>query len=287
MTRPRFIGIGAQKCATTWLAEAIRNHPGLFMAEVKEQDFWSNEYHRGFSYYEDAFSTADGQPSGEISPSYLTSHEAPQRIAERISDCQLILAMRDPVDRAFSNHLHQLRKGEFKLSDTSFEAGLADNPMYLEQSRYGRHLARWRTFFPQEQFFVCFQEHIHENAVAEAVRLYRFLGVDADWRGEALTERTHENVGYKNMRLRDGLRLLARTARQFGLGKVAKAAKSAPLIGTLYQANRQDFRGMIPKPSAELRLALARQLEPDMRQLCDLLGVDDLPWASWRVLQNG
>ena len=87
MTLPSFVGIGAQKCATTWLAEAIRSHPDLFMAEVKEQDFWSNHYHMGFSWYEAAYEAAQGRAAGEISPSYLVSHEAPLRLAAKLPDC--------------------------------------------------------------------------------------------------------------------------------------------------------------------------------------------------------
>ena len=287
MTLPSFVGIGAQKCATTWLAEVIRNHPGLFMAADKEQDFWSNHYHMGYSWYEAAFDGAGSLPAGEISPSYLVNYEAPARLAAKVPDCKLILALRDPIDRAFSNHLHQLRKGDYKRSDISFEAGLADNPMYLEQSRYGRHLARWRDYFAPEQFFVAFQEDITRDPLAEASRLYRFLGVDPDWRGDILNERTHENVGYKNQALRDGLRRMARAAESVGLGKLAKAAKTAPVIGALYQSNRQDFRAMLPKPGLDERRALALDLEADMRQLCRLLNRPELPWPSWHALADG
>ena len=284
MSSPSFVGIGAQKCATTWLAEVIGAHPELFMAADKELDFWSNHFHMGYSWYEDAFADAGSCRAGEISPSYLVSYEAPARLAARLPDCRIILALRDPIDRAFSNHLHQLRKGDYKLADTSFEAGLVDNPMYLEQSRYARHLKHWQEYFPAEQFFITFQEEMALSPEDEAARLYRFLGVDPDWRGDILRERTHENVGHKNLALRDGLRWLGRQSRRAGLGKLVSYAKTAPVIGRVYQSNRKDFRLMVERPGDELRIQLARELAGDMQDLAGLLGRDELPWPSWQMI---
>lgn len=287
MTLPAFIGIGAQKCATTWLAQVIAHHPQLFMAEGKEIDFWSAHFHMGYSWYEAAFDDARDRRAGEISPSYLVDHEAPERLFAKLPKCQIILALRDPVDRAFSNHLHQLRKGHYRGGDQSFEAGLADNPMLIEQSRYGRHLKRWLEFFPLEQFHVIYQENIASNAAGEASLLYQFLNADAAWQNAVLGERTHENVGHRSAALRDGLRLFGRAARRMGLGGMANLAKRSPGLGTIYQANRQDFRLIIDRPARGLRLELAKSLAQDMAELAGLLGEDELPWTSWQMLKNG
>jgi hypothetical protein len=37
---PNFIGIGAPKAGTTWLAKCLGEHPDVFMAAVKETEFW-------------------------------------------------------------------------------------------------------------------------------------------------------------------------------------------------------------------------------------------------------
>ena len=38
MILPNFIGIGAPKSGTTWLAKCLGEHPDVFMAPVKETD---------------------------------------------------------------------------------------------------------------------------------------------------------------------------------------------------------------------------------------------------------
>lgn len=45
--RPDFIGIGAQKCATTWLALCLRQHPQIFMASPKELKYFNENFARG------------------------------------------------------------------------------------------------------------------------------------------------------------------------------------------------------------------------------------------------
>jgi hypothetical protein len=40
---PTFLGIGAPKCGTTWLAECLREHPQVFVPEVKEVVYFSSD----------------------------------------------------------------------------------------------------------------------------------------------------------------------------------------------------------------------------------------------------
>lgn len=283
---PTFLGIGAQKCATTWIAHALKGHPDVYVVPAKEIDFWSHHYHMGFSWYLDQFREADALQFGEVSPSYLVSAEAPARLARHAPHTKLILALRDPVDRAFSNHLHQLRKGDYKGEDPCFEAGLADNPMYVEQSCYGRHLARWRDFFPGEQILVLFQEEIDRDKRGQAERIYAFLGVRIDWFDAHIMERQHESVGYRHAGLAQTLRFLGRSGRQVGLTPMVKQAKRMPGLGTLYQQNRRDLREEIPRPDGPLRSRLAAGFADDMKLLSELLGRPHLPWPSWEYVKG-
>ena len=37
-----FIGLGFQKCATTWLSMRLRRHPDLYLPIINELLFWNN-----------------------------------------------------------------------------------------------------------------------------------------------------------------------------------------------------------------------------------------------------
>ncbi|MEM7289858.1 MAG: hypothetical protein AAF412_05735, partial [Pseudomonadota bacterium] len=122
--------------------------------------------------------------------------------------------------------------------------------------------------------------------VGEAIRLYRFLGVDPDFQSDGVQEKQHENVTYRNAALGRGLRMVSRQARQAGMGNVIRTLKNAPGIGALYQANRRDLRLEIAKPSEETRQRLSAELSDDMVLLCKFLGRDQLPWPSWDRAQS-
>jgi Sulfotransferase domain len=281
---PSFIGIGAQKCATTWIHANLAPHPDLFVPTSKELDFFSYHYLRGFAWYRHHFAAAAGKVSGEISPSYLVSPEAAERVHAYDPRTRILVALRDPIERAFSNHVHEVRKGLYPLADISFETGLAENPMYLDQSRYGRHLERWFALFDRRQILVVFQEEIAAAPERHLQSIYRFLGVNDQWLPPGFGERNHENVGYRNAALRDALRFVGRTGRRLGLHDLVASAKRAPLVGSLYRMNRRDFRREIGPMREDTRLRLIDGFADDMRRLARLLRRDELPWPSWRAI---
>ena len=99
-----FIGLGAQKCASTWLHDVLVDHPELSVpTELKEVDYFSYHHDRGPEWYEQRFdASAQDNLCGEISPSYLHSPDVVARVAEYNPDMRIILIVRDPIARAIS-----------------------------------------------------------------------------------------------------------------------------------------------------------------------------------------
>ncbi len=54
--KPNFIGIGAQKCASSWLYDILADHPEAAVSATKELDFFSYHYERSHAWYERQFS---------------------------------------------------------------------------------------------------------------------------------------------------------------------------------------------------------------------------------------
>ena len=174
--KPTFIGLGGQKCASSWLYTVFNDHPDAFVSTPKELNYFSAVYDRGHQWYESHFTAGAGRAAvGEISPSYLPDRDAPARAHAYNPDFRILVALRDPVERAYSNHLHNIRLGYYQGADLSFEAGLANNPMYVEQSRYAKHLRAWLEHFPPEQMLIVLQEEIAADPQAQARRVYEFL----------------------------------------------------------------------------------------------------------------
>ena len=122
-TKINFLVIGAQKCASTWIYDILRDHRQVLLSERKELDFFSYHYERGFQWYERQFGPPNGWLAvGEISPSYFHEPAVPARLGEYLPEAKIIVSLRDPVERALSHHRHAVRVGDVVGDDLSFEA---------------------------------------------------------------------------------------------------------------------------------------------------------------------
>lgn len=281
--KPNFIGLGGQKCASTWLYKVVSDHPQVFVSSPKELDFFSCFYDRGAQWYENFFSDAGvGKKAvGEISPSYLPDADAPDRVKQYRSDMKIILCLRDPIGRLISNHSHDVRLQHFTGDDLSIESGIRNNPMYVEQSLFGKHLARWMAVFPRDQFLFLLQEEIRLNPEAEARRIYEFLGVDLGFSSEFNRMKANESYIPVSRRKEVTLRKMGKAMDAIGLRYLADGIRSSDLYQRLKSRNRLKVEEVIPPMKSETRQQLVQLFRDDMQELAKLLERDSLPWATW------
>ncbi len=103
---PTFLGIGTQRGATTWLANCLREHPDVFVPELKEASFFDIHYRYGWHFYEGFFGGAQNVKAvGEITPDYLYCLKCPERIARHLPDVKLFAILRNPIERAYSAYI--------------------------------------------------------------------------------------------------------------------------------------------------------------------------------------
>ena len=99
--KPTVIGIGVQKCATSWMHSVLGAHPQIGVSDPKEVDFFSYYFDRGYSWYERHFDHLQKlEARCDTSPSYFYDPRAAVRALEYRSDLKVIALLRDPVDRA-------------------------------------------------------------------------------------------------------------------------------------------------------------------------------------------
>ena len=280
--RATFIGIGAQKCATTWLHGVLAQSADVRMTDEKEVDFFSYYFDRGYEWYSRGLADPSGGETrrhrGEISPSYLIHPDAPGRAAAYNPGMHVFLLLRDPVERAFSNHLHEVRKGHVTGANTKFEAGMANNPLYLDQSLYARHLDRWLDHFPSERIHVLFQEEIRDDREGAARQVTDWLGVAP--LNNFVDRRANESVRYRNPAIGRTLWRLGKAARDRGLGRPVEALKKLPGIRHLREANRQGVRDEVAPIEPETEARMIERFVPDVERLRRQLG-RDVPWPRF------
>lgn len=112
---PLFIVAGTQKSGTTALAAYLSLHPNITMSKKKELHFFdkNNNYQQGMVHYlEEFIHTENTMMYGEATPFYLASRQACARIAKHLPDAKLIILLREPVQRAYSEYQMKKRRVE-------------------------------------------------------------------------------------------------------------------------------------------------------------------------------
>ncbi|MEO1474580.1 MAG: sulfotransferase [Pseudomonadota bacterium] len=279
--KPDFIGIGAQKCATSWLHEILHDHSDIFMSDPKEIDFFSYYFDKGYEWYERHFAEAGTSAAkGETSPSYFYNPAVPERVAAYNPDTKLILALRDPVERAFSNHLHEYRAGNISPGK-SFLEGIENNPCYIEQSRYAKHLEAWRAWFSPEQMHIVIFEEIRQNPQAIVHGVYDFLGVEAYVSDALMSRKSNSSIGYKSKALQNVIQFGGHAIRRAGFTASLERVKANPAVSRVLSLNKVDMRSEVPVMTAEDRAHCTELLRDDVNRLCAMLEVDSLPWPNF------
>ena len=138
---PGFLLVGAQRCGTTSLSRTLDEHPAVFSAVLHEEvHFFDVSYRRGMSWYRSHFpllavARRSGRAVGvtpvsfESSPYYMFHPLAAERIARDLPGVRLLVLLRDPVERAYSGHAHEVAHG---FESEPFEAALELEPARLD-----------------------------------------------------------------------------------------------------------------------------------------------------------
>ena len=199
---PNFLIAGAAKCGTTSLYHYLKQHPDVFMSEVKEPNFLyrgigcthvdssfpQSERSSTFSFdsYCRHFEKGDGHKAvGEASTTTVFYYDrAIPAIRRYLGDPRILIILRDPVQRAYSNYNYLLRDMRETLP---FEEALRVEEMRTKQGyglmwRYkavGLYAGQVRAF--QDNFSrvkVLLYDDLKRNPALQIDQIYRFLEVD-------------------------------------------------------------------------------------------------------------
>jgi len=199
--KPNFIGIGGQKCATTWMSECLRRHPQIFMSSPKELHFFSNNWEKGVNWYFNYFKNAGKyRVRGEFSTSYLYDSMAPERIKKILGNIKLIAIIRNPVQRFISLYKHYLREKKYftknfkKLTIKNFNKAIELHPDLLTKGKYYIHLTRYQNIFGKENIKIILKEEIDKNPRKIIRETYKFLNVDPNFLPDIINRKVSPGI---------------------------------------------------------------------------------------------
>ena len=188
-----FIVVGTQKAGTTSLDHYFRLHPDILMPTKKELHFFDDDenYQKGENKYHHFFSydtTACKKIKGECTPIYMYWHNVMSRIYRYNPKIKLIIALRNPMLRAWSHWSMEYTRGDEKadfgkalqLENQRLEQSLHRQHRiysYVDRGYYARQLKHILQLFPKEQLFIFKSEELKKQPEKILDQLFVFLGV--------------------------------------------------------------------------------------------------------------
>ena len=259
-----FFMVGCQRSGTTWTDAALRDHPAVFLPESKQSYFFDCNYDKGLDWFMERFEgTRSTQTAvGEIATGYCLQDAVP-RMAKHFPHVQLLMVMRNPIDRAYSNY--QTRKTE--CGWTSFEQALEVEPEFLERGMYIDQVEVLLKYYEREKILFLLYDELNEDDRGYLKSILDFLDVDSSRESSLFGQR-------KNAALFPRLRKWLRT---FGLNYFIKLI-SRTSVGDWIRRNRKNKGKAYQPMNPETKEKLIEYFRPYNDRLSALLQCDLSHW---------
>jgi hypothetical protein len=281
MVLPNFIVIGAQRSGTTLLDKVLRAHDEVYLPpHRKEIHYFDWHFTRGSDWYKSFFPSDDGASKyraiGEVTPDYIFEPEVPERIAEVLPDCRLVVMLRNPVRRAFSGYLHHVRSFNDRRS---FEQFIAEQHDAIERGFYARQIKRYLNLFPGHNIHIMLSEEVFQRPQSELDRLAKFLGLTHSWNdsSELVRERVYRGEVPRFRSAFYYARRFGELLSSWGLDRIVDRAKRMG-VPSLFGQRRE----LLAMP-ASIQESLQQLYDPHIRELEALLGRS---LDGWRTLRR-
>jgi len=283
---PNLFLVGAAKAGTTSLYRELARHPAIYMSPMKEPHFFSQiEPAPGLKAFfphvtdEDEYlalfagATAE-EVLGEASTSYLWDRQAAERIKRVIPEARILIMLRDPVDRAYSQYWNDVREGIERRSfldalleeQRSAPGGWGVSALHIDCGRYADQVQRYLDHFGARVHVLFFEDFVRHEASTIA-DVHSFLGVRSPTTGAA--PRQMNPASLPRNRLSAAL-LASGRVRRVVRATVPRPLRTRLRVGLLKQAT--------PPPMDPAARALLTEIyRPEVGRLAELLG-RSLPW---------
>jgi len=198
---PDFLIVGAAKSGTTSLIAGLKRHPDIYTPGI-ELNYFSQFFKNGSEWYSSQFIHPE-KVQGEKSTSYLYETNCHQRIFDHNTCMKLIVLLREPVKRAFSNwtmrhnqsrllkqaHLFNGRNKpgienigfshlfNFYMSCQSPTIRHQEPLDIFERGIYIEQIESLRSIFPNEQLLILISERYFHNPAETLRKVSRFLNI--------------------------------------------------------------------------------------------------------------
>lgn len=193
--KPNYLCIGVQKGGTSSLIKYLNLHPEIYMKKG-ESHFFNLPLSNGkltnkdIIKYEESFKTIK-KIIGEKTPAYCYLRYAMDRIYDYDKNMKLIIILREPISRAFSQYNHYNNRIGKTLNDVSEEQIIntfkkqeniklnevrSNGAYYVIRGFYDEILEYILLKFSRNNIYIGISEEIKKNKFKYYNEIYEFLG---------------------------------------------------------------------------------------------------------------
>lgn len=266
---PNFIGLGAARSGSTWIARNLAQHPDVFVPRKKEVHFFDAHYEQGLGWYEEEFAAQTGQLRvGEITPQYFHNEEVAPRLGRDLPQAKLFVSLRNPVDRAYSHYWRLVAAGTFGEQDPpSFEEALAQIPEITAVGFYAGHLKRYYEHFEPKQVLVMLYDDLQESPAEFLAQLLGFLDLEVQLDSALVERKVNAAASLKDL------------ARSKWAWRSARLLGRLGFHGATAEIEKRN-RSEIPEMNLETRQRLIDLYAASNEELARLIGKDLTAWSA-------
>ncbi len=209
---PNFFFIGGMRCGSTSINQMLEQHPGIYMSPVKEPYYYHVEGYRRLDAadapdpqeikaleaggrfrtseaYRSLFDGVKGQQVIGESSIYLYHGHAIPAIKADCPDARILVSLRDPVDRIFSEYQYRLRVGNetgsfadfIETHTRAFRETPGQDPIsvsYLNKGLQSRLLAPWLEEFGPDRIKIVLFDDLNAAPEQTMSGVFDWLGLE-------------------------------------------------------------------------------------------------------------
>ncbi len=198
---PNFLIIGAKRCGTTSLFTNLPKHPSIIKSHHDNMGFFNDNYHLGVNWYKSFFPTRSYKRkiekeygkslSFDTTTTYMENRKTAENIKKIKSDMKIIVMLRNPVDRAYSQYnlgidIDQTESRKFedimnkeieKLNNeqnSPFQI-VRNESNFIKKGLYYEQLKPWFDLFPRKNIGIFSTEDFKNDSQRTYDMIFNFL----------------------------------------------------------------------------------------------------------------
>ena len=183
---PELIVIGVVRSGTTSLYHYLSQHPSIIKSAYDELGYFDSNYELGLNWYKSLFPSIlkknkilkkNGKfMTYDVTPFYIYNEKAPKRIQKILPNSKLIVILRNPIDRSYSNYFlgnqdksfEEVIENEKKILNKINKSNPDEyynfvHTSMLSRGFYAEQLENWYKVFPKNQILIIQSEEFIKN----------------------------------------------------------------------------------------------------------------------------